>query len=312
MPDFSSFTFPSCGKSADIHVLCCMPDGNARGTVQIAHGIAEHSGRYREFMSFLAENGFAVFANDHIGHGKSVSSPDDLGFFAENGGWEIAVGDMHALHEHITDEFPDLPCFLFGHSMGSFLSRTYIIRYRSGLSGVILSGTGQPSAAVVSGGKLAAEAEIRLHGARYKSQKLNYLAFGKYNDAFAPARTVSDWLSRDVESVDSYISDPLCGYIPSAGLFRDMMQGLEYIGSSRSISRMRKELPVLFISGASDPVGGCGKGVLHVYSRFIAAGMKDASLKLYPSCRHELVHELNRAEVCSDILSWLNVKSERI
>lgn len=311
MPKFSSFTFPSCGGKNDIFVLRCDPDGEVRGTVQIAHGIAEHSGRYRDFMSFLAENGFAVFANDHLGHGQSARSADELGFFAENGGWEIVVGDMHQLHERIRDEFPDVPCFLFGHSMGSFLSRTYIIRYRTGLDGVVLSGTGQQPAPIIASGRLAAEAEIKLHGPRYKSQRLNDLAFGKYNDAFAPARTVSDWLSRDEASVDEYISDPLCGYIPSAGLFCDMMKGLAYIGSGRNIARMRKSLPVLFVSGDSDPVGGNGRGVMHVYSCFVSSGMRDVTLKLYHDCRHELVHELNRDEICADILDWLNAKARR-
>lgn len=308
MPVFSEYTFPSCNGRTNIRVRRCDPDGQVRGVVQIAHGIAEHVERYDDFAGFLAENGFVVAANDHLGHGKSINEESELGFFAENGGWELVVGDMHKLHEQLAEEFPDLPFFLFGHSMGSFLSRTYIIRYRSGLTGVILSGTGQQPKAMVSAGKALASAEIKRHGAKYKSQRLNDLAFGKYNDGFAPARTVSDWLSRDEEAVDKYNNDPLCGYIPTAGLFRDLMSGLGYIGSQRNIDRMKKDLPVYFIAGDKDPVGEKGKAVLRVYQRFLKAGMSDVSLKLYHDCRHELLNELNRGEVCKDILTWINSK----
>lgn len=308
MPVFSEYTFLSCNGRTKIRVRRCDPDGPARGVVQIAHGIAEHVGRYDDFAEFLARNGFVVAANDHLGHGKSINDESELGFLAENGGWELALGDMRQLHEQLAGEFPELPIFLFGHSMGSFLTRTYIIRYRGGLTGTILCGTGQQPRAVVSGGRLLAETEINRHGAKYKSQRLNDMAFGKYNDGFTPARTVSDWLSRDAEQVDKYGSDPLCGYIPTAGLFRDMMGGLEYIGRQRNIERMEKDMPVLFISGDRDPVGENGRGVLRVYHRFVRAGMTDVTLKLYADCRHELLNELNREQVKSDVLVWINNK----
>ncbi|MCM1150227.1 MAG: lysophospholipase [Butyricicoccus sp.] len=308
MPVFSEFTFLSCNGRTNIRVRRCDPDRPARGVVQIAHGIAEHVERYDDFAGFLAENGFAVAANDHLGHGRSVTDESELGFFAENGGWELAVGDMRQLHEGLKDEFPTLPIFLFGHSMGSFLSRTYIIRYPEGLTGTVLCGTGQQPKAVVSGGRLLAEAEVSRHGAKYKSQHLNDTAFGNYNDGFAPARTVSDWLSRDAGQVDKYTSDPLCGFLPTAGLFRDMMGGLEYIGRPRNIARMKKDMPVLFISGDRDPVGENGRGVIRAYHSFVRAGMQDVTLKLYAECRHELLNELNREQVKGDVLAWINSK----
>ena len=308
MPTFRDDSFLSGNGKTSIYVRRCDPDTAPRGVIQIAHGIAEHIRRYDDFAAFLAEHGFVVVGNDHLGHGRSIRDESELGFFAENGGWELAVGDMRKLTERMQEEFPDLPYFLFGHSMGSFLSRTYIIRYRTGLDGVILSGTGQQPAALVSSGKLMAEWEIRRHGAKYKSQLLNDLAFGKYNDGFAPARTISDWLSRDEEAVDRYTDDPLCGYIPSAGLFRDMMGGLAYIGRQRNLTRMKNDLPVYFVSGDKDPVGENGAGVMRVYKAFLKAGMTDVSMKLYHDCRHEILNELNRAEVYRDILTWLESK----
>lgn len=305
MSKFNDFTFLSSNGKTNIKVRRCVPEGVPRGIVQIAHGIAEHSRRYDAFASFLADNGFVVYANDHLGHGESINDESELGFFAENGGWEMAVEDMRKLHDLAVGEFPGIPYFLFGHSMGSFLARTYIIYFRSGLDGVILSGTGQQPMALVLGGKMLGKMEIKKNGAKYKSEMLNNLAFGKYNDGFDTPRTISDWLSRDEAEVDKYIEDPLCGYIPSASLFRDMMCGIEFISKARNVQRMNKSLPVYFMSGDADPVGENGKGVLRAYKSFLAAGMKDVTVKLYHEGRHEMLNELNRDEVFKDILNWL-------
>ncbi len=305
MPTLKEFTFPSSNGKTDIYVRSFIPQQSPRGIVQIAHGIAEHSARYDGFATFLAENGFAVYTNDHLGHGKSLHDESDLGFFAENGGWEMAVEDMRKLHDIAAEEFPGVPYFLFGHSMGSFLARTYIIYFRSGLNGVILSGTGQQAKALVLGGKLLSRIEIKKNGGKFKSEMLNNIAFGKYNDGFDTPRTISDWISSDEAEVDKYIEDPLCGYIPSAGLFYDMMCGIEFITKARNVQRMNKSLPVYFMSGDADPVGENGKGVLRAYKSFLDAGMKDVAVKLYHGGRHEMLNELNRDEVYRDILNWI-------
>ncbi len=305
MPTLKEFTFPSSNGKTDIYVRSFIPKESPRGIVQIAHGIAEHSARYDRFATFLAENGFAVYTNDHLGHGKSLHDESDLGFFSENGGWEMAVEDMRKLHDIAAHEFPGVPCFLFGHSMGSFLARTYIIYFRSGLDGVILSGTGQQAKALILGGKLLSSIEIKKNGGKFKSEMLNNIAFGKYNDGFDTPRTISDWISRDEAEVDKYIEDPLCGYIPSAGLFHDMMCGIEFITKARNVQRMNKSLPVYFMSGDADPVGENGKGVLRAYKSFLDAGMKDVAVKLYHEGRHEMLNELNRDEVYRDILNWI-------
>lgn len=310
MHQFSDYTFRSCDNKTDIRVRRCVPDGAVRGVVQIAHGIAEHVERYDRFAAFLAENGFAVVANDHLGHGKSMANESCRGFFADNGGWELAVGDMRRLCRLTSDEYPGLPYFLFGHSMGSFLSRTFIIRFPELLSGVILSGTGQQAPALLTCGKLLGSVEIRRHGRRYVSSKLDKLAFGAYNKGFMPTRTSYDWLSRDTDEVDKYIADPLCGFMATSGLFHDMMGGLKFIGDDRNIERMRKDLPVFFLSGTQDPVGENSKGVLRVYNSFLGAGMEDVTLKLYPGGRHEMLNELNYQEVQRDALTWLCAKAE--
>jgi len=310
MPAFTDFSFMSSNGKTNIHVRRCDPDTAPKGIVQIAHGIAEHINRYDDFAAFLANNGFVVYGNDHLGHGQSTNDESELGFFAETGGWEMAVEDMRKLHDIAAAEHPGLPFFLFGHSMGSFLARTYIIYFRSGLDGVILSGTGQQPKALVMGGKLMGKLEMNKKGPKYKSQMLNNLAFGKYNDGFETTRTISDWLSRDEEQVDKYIEDPLCGYVPTASLFYDMMCGIDFISKPRNVERMKKDLPVYFMSGDADPVGENGKGVVRAYKSFLAAGMKDVAMKLYHEGRHEMLNELNREEVYKDILNWLEGEME--
>lgn len=305
MPSFSDDTFRSENNRTDIHVRRCTPEVPPRAVIQLAHGIAEHVERYDAFASFLAENGFLVVYNDHLGHGQSITDESELGFFAENGGWELVVGDMRKLFTMTRQEYPELPYFLFGHSMGSFLTRTYLIRYRSGLQGTILCGTGQQSPLLIAGGKLLGGLEQRKHGPKFRSEMLNKMAFGSYNDCFETRRTVNDWLSRDEAEVDKYMEDPLCGFIPTASLFTDLMGGLGFIGSQKNVVRMKKDLPVYFTSGDMDPVGENGKGVMRAYHSFLRAGMTDVTLKLYHGCRHELLNELNRDEVMKDILDWL-------
>lgn len=304
-------TFLSCNRRTKIHTMIWQPDTGVpvRGIVMLSHGVAEHVRRYEDFAAFLTRHGFLVAGNDHIGHGESVEGVG-LGSFGLTGGWAVAVGDMHQFHTQLLERYPRLPCFLFGHSMGSFLSRTYIIRYRLGLDGVIFSGTGHQSRAVVNLGKAAAERVLKRRGAAYQSPFLNKLAFGSYNKGFA-GRTLFDWLSRDEAEVDRYMEDPLCGFVPAASIFAEMMKGIAYITNPQNQQRMRKDLPVLFLSGDADPVGENGRGVMRAYRSFLDVGMEDVSLKLYHEGRHEMLHERNKAEVYADILSWLEGKLEQ-
>ncbi len=311
MTDFSDYTFLSGNGKTNIHVRRCTPSGTIRGVVQLAHGIAEHVERYDGFAQFLADHGYLVVANDHLGHGKSIAGDEDLGFFGETDGWKLTAGDMRKLYELTHTEYPSVPYYLFGHSMGSFLARTYIILYPDDMAGAIICGTGQQSPLMIAGGKLMGKMECRRNGPRSKSEKLNALAFGSYNKGFDVHRTDYDWLSRDNEIVDRYIADPLCGFIPSAGLFTDMMGGLQFIGKAENIARMKKTLPVFLIAGEKDPVGENGKGVRRVYEMFRKAGMQDVSIKLYPECRHEILNELNKEEVMKDILDWLDVRLQK-
>lgn len=308
MPSFQDFYFQSSTGRTSIHALKCVPDSKPRAVVQIAHGIAEHIDRYRPFMEFLADNGFVVAGNDHLGHGKSIRVPEEQGFFAEKDGWWRVVDDMDKLHDIMSKEYPELPYVLFGHSMGSFLTRTYLIKHPDKYDGVILSGTGHQSPALVLGGNAAASVMAKLNGAMGDGAKLDSLAFGSYLNKIENPRTKFDWLSRDTEQVDKYIADPLCGFVGKIGLYRDMMQGIKFITDKKNIAQMNKEKPVYFMSGNGDPVGDYGKGVERAYNAFCDAGLHDVFMRLYPGGRHEMLNETNKEQVYQDILNWLNEK----
>ena len=312
MPVFRDFYYESSTGKNQIHARICTPDGTPRGIVQIAHGIAEHINRYEDFMRFLAENGFVAVGNDHLGHGKSIARLEEQGIFAENGGWNYVVEDMKKLRELVTEQFPNLPYVFFGHSMGSFLTRTFLILHPDLYDAAILSGTGHQSPALVNGGFLAAELMTKLKGPRSSGQALNDMAFGSYCKRIENPRTPFDWLSRDSETVDRYIADPLCGFVCKTSLYRDMMGGLKFLTSQKNINKMNKNAPIYFMSGAEDPVGDYGAGVETAYKAFCRAGLKDVMIRLYPGGRHEMLNELNRDDVMQDILNWLNEKMEKL
>ena len=305
----NEFFFPSTNGTSHIHAIEWLPeDGEIRAVLQIAHGVAEYVDRYDGFARFLTQHGIAVVGNDHLGHGKSVADDSELGWFGDEGGWMTVVDDIKRLRDLSGEKHPGKPYFLLGHSMGSFLTRSFIIRYPDALDGVILSGTGQQSAAACFAGSLLAGREIRRNGSKYRSETLQKLAFGSYLKKIDKPSGPNDWLSRDAELIRRYSEDALCGYTVSAALMRDMMFGLDFIRKPANLAKMKKTMPVLFFSGTDDPVGGWSKGVRRVVASFIRAGMKDVTLRLYDGGRHEMLNETNKQEVYDDVLAWLNEK----
>ena len=306
----SEFYFPSSDGRTLIHVNQWTPLGRpVAGVVQIIHGIAEYGGRYAPFARFLCDQGFVVTAADHLGHGLSVA-PDGVRMsFGHQDGWQHAVGDIAALQQRLAALYPGLPCFLFGHSMGSFLLRTFLIRCPGRISGAILCGTGHPSPLTLAGGLSVVRREYKQLGADAFSPRVNQLIFGAYNRPFAPARTDYDWLSANPENVDAYLADPLCGGQATLGLVRDMLEGIRFITAQSQVNAMDKNTPVFFISGDQDPVGDMGKGVRRAFRSFEKAGVKDVSIKLYHGLRHEILNEKSSRFVRQDVLDWLRAHS---
>lgn len=299
MAKVEEFFYPSCDGEHQVHAVLWLPEnGQPRGVVQLVHGICEYILRYDPFARWLAERGFAVCGNDHLGHGKTAKGPEEYGYFTD---WKCLVQDVHSLRAAMGERFPSLPYFLLGHSMGSFVARTYLIDYPGTLTGALISGTGQESAATVALGKL-----VTSLGDPHKVNKLFYkLSIGAYNNAFKPTRTSADWICRDEAVVDAYLADPLCSFQTTAGMNHAMMIGLQYISAPENLAKMDKNTPVYFFAGDRDPVGAMGKGVRKVEGFFRDAGVKDVTVKLYPGGRHEMLNETNRQEVFADTLAWI-------
>ncbi|MFB6467163.1 alpha/beta hydrolase [Cytobacillus sp. Hz8] len=274
-----------------------------KAIVQITHGMAEHIGRYEDFASFLVSHELFVYGNDHRGHGHTATREEDIGYFTDNNGYETIVEDMERLTEVIQKEFPNTPIFLFGHSMGSFLSRRYIQLFGDCLQGVILSGTGGHPGFIGKVGYIIASREAKKHGRRKSSTRMNDLTFGSYNKSFMPVRSSFDWLSRNEKEVNKYIQDPLCGAVFTAGFFADFLKGLLSIYNDDD--KIPKDLPIYFFSGTEDPVGKQTKGVLQNIHHLQAMNLEDISYKFYPEGRHEMLNEINKEEVYSDILEWI-------
>ncbi len=292
-----------------VHTYRWLPGGDVQGVVQIAHGMAEHAGRYEHVAEALTSAGYAVYANDHRGHGKTAVTDDDLGFFAPSRGWATVLDDLYRLNQHIRSEHAAVPVHLFGHSMGSFLAQQFLFTFPGAVDGAVLSGSNRHPAAAVEAGAAVARAEIARIGPNGRSALLNLAAFGAYNKAFAPARTDFDWLSRDPAVVDAYIDDPLCGFVCTARMWLDVFSGLRVIRQTERLLEIPPFLPIHVFSGDQDPVGEAGAGVQRLVDAYEEAGLANVTLRLYPGGRHEMVNEINRDEVLTDLTAWLDANT---
>jgi len=281
-------------------------DVEIKAVVQIAHGMAETAARYERFAELLTKEGYIVFANDHRGHGKTAGDIENVGYLGEKDGFDWMVKNMHQLTEIIKEQYPDLPIFLFGHSMGSFLSQRYISLHGKDLKGAVLSGTNGKTGLLLQFGILLAEKECKKKGRKTRSEKLNKLSFGNYNNSFKPNRTEFDWLSSDEKEVDKYINDPYCGGVFTAGFFYDFLTGLRKTHKWAEMQNIPKDLPIYIFAGDKDPVGNCGKGILNLVKMYKKLQIKNVTYKLYKEGRHEMLNEINREEVAKDVISWFN------
>ena len=312
MPNFQDIFFESSTGVNRIHARKCTPDGNPRAIIQVNHGIAEYIERYDDFMNFLANNGFIVIGEDHLGHGKSIERPEEQGFFAEKDGWSYVLKDIDQLRNIIREEYPDLPYIFFGHSMGSFLTRNYLIDNPDKYDAAIICGTGHMLKPKALFGYGLAQSVCKLKGPRADGKFLNDVGFAGFNKRIPYPMTEFDWVCASPESVKKYVADPLCGFISKASVFRDMMGGVLYVTDQKNIDAMSKTQPIFFIAGGDDPVGEYGKAVERAYNAFCKAGLHDVTIKLYPGMRHEILNEDEHELVYNDVLNWLNAKMDII
>lgn len=299
-----TISYPSSNQIDTVVATIWSPPEEAKGIVQICHGMCEYIDRYDHFARYLAGHGYLVCGNDHIGHGRTAGSEEKLGYFSPSGGGKHLTDDVHQLVQRMQREYPSLPYFLLGHSMGSFITRNYIVQYPKGLSGYICCGTSGPNP-LAGIGLRTANHLIKKHGDHYRSELLQSLAFKNYNKRFGKDAGQFAWVSSDLEITDAYEKDPHCNFIFTAGGFRDLFSLLQAVSAEDWAARVNKYLPILIISGEMDPVGGYGKGVEKVYRKLSDCGVYDLKMKLYFGARHELINEVNKEEVFADILNWI-------
>ncbi len=298
--------FTSTDTKSEIHGEIWWPDGHPRAVLQLVHGMAEHIMRYEPFAKYLNEHGFVVCGHDHIGHGDSVSSSQHLGRLPVRNGRDTLVGDVGRMRAQMSSRLDEnLPYFLFGHSMGSFVVRAYIAGCGEGLSGAIICGTGHIAPSTSSAGNALARIIARVRGEEYVSKMLGNLSVGAYSKAIESPRTPLDWLSFNEENVDRYLADEKCGFAFSAGGNATLTALTREVCDPACCKRVPKGLPLLYIAGDSDPVGAMGEGVRIAANMATEAGSEDVTCKIYGHMRHEILNELDGEKVMRDVLDWM-------
>ena len=294
---------PSNINGKRVHVIHWQPEGETIGVLQLVHGMCEYIDRYDEFARLLAERGIAVMGHDHLGHGLSAASPEELGHFADDNAADALLNDMHAVTLLARQEYPNAVNFILGHSMGSFFVRRYITLFGRDVAGAIVMGTGWVPAAAAKAGKLLARQTCALRGPRHKSKVLASLVLGASEKAFAAEGPLA-WLSVNQDNVRRYEADPLCGFPFTAGAYRDFFDIMDALATGADYDDIPRGLPVLVVSGAEDPVGGSA-AVAKVAAQYRSLGLTDVTDKVFPGDRHEILNENDREAVYEYLCGWL-------
>ncbi|MDI2588475.1 alpha/beta hydrolase [Psychrobacillus sp. NEAU-3TGS] len=288
-----------------VHIVKYMPEETPVLHVHLLHGMAEHIERYEEFAQFLVGKGFIVSGHDHRGHGKTAEKNGQLGFLAVQDGFERIVEDVREVLVHVREDIGDVPLVLFGHSMGSFVARRYMQKYSESLAKVVLSGTAFDPGIMGDIGTVIGKLASKKKTPQAESPLLNKLSFGGFNKQFQDAQTDFDWLSSDANEVKKYIDDPYCGFIPSNQFYIDLFHGLKIVHHKSELKNIRKDLPILLISGLEDPVGKSGKDIFKVAKGMTNIGMENVTVQLIENARHEILNEVNKQDTYQFILNWM-------
>lgn len=306
----NEFYYRSADEKTRIHAIEWIPETEVKAVLQLCHGMVEYIDRYHEFADILALNGYYVVGHDHLGHGKSVTGADKLGYFHHPDGNDCLVSDIHQLRKRTEAKYPNVPYYILGHSMGSFLVRQYIGMYGVGLHGAIIMGTGDQANITLGAGKMICRLIALFRGWHCRSGFVDSMAVGAYEKAFKNETDGSNWLSRNPENVKKYRNDLMCGYMFTVNAYYHMFSGMMKMNRQEKAGNLSKKLPIYFVAGAEDPVGNFGVGVKKVCKRYRGMGMKDVTLKLFENDRHEILNELDREEVYEDIWRWMEIRRQ--
>lgn len=290
----------------EIQAYSWLPENKPVAVLQIAHGMQEHARRYDHFARWMNANNVAVYANDHIGHGLNVKTPEEMSHFPRKDDWQRSVDILHQLTEKVRRDHPGIPLIMLGHSMGSVLVQSYMIRYGKDAEAYILSGLIRQPVIMANIGLFIAKTLSIFFGQNDRSKLIIFLGYGQYNKHFRPNRTQSDWLCRENSIVDEYIDSPLCGIPLTNGFYRNFFYGFRFIACRRNLMEIPAGKPVLIIAGKSDPAGFFGKAPLKISQYLSKFAKAEVQLKLYPECRHEILNESNREEVYEEVMAWIS------
>lgn len=278
------------------------PCENPKAKVHILHGMAEHCDRYAAFAEYLNQQNIEVIAHNHRGHGDRITANQPQGHFADSNGWQLVLDDVSTAQQVGNQE---IPLFILGHSMGTFIARAWCAQHPNKLAGLLLAGSNQQPPALFHAARALAKGLTLIQGKQHASGILNFLSFGSFNRAFKPTKTDFDWLCSDDKAVQAYVADPLCGFLCTTQFWHDFMGGLAYVTSQKGLNALNKHLPVYIFGGDKDPVGQMGKGLVLLERALVKAGNNKAQLKVYPNARHEILSEVNKDEVWNEAVEFL-------
>jgi len=307
MTAFTKSTLES-STGASLAIYTWNAQHKAKGIIHINHGMAEHCARYDRFAQALNASGYHVIAHDHRGHGGTTAPDTHQGLFANSDGWDKILADVADVNTHAKKQWPNVPLIYFGHSMGSIIGINFCIRHSDKIDAAALWNSG------VDGGPLLAiysfllGIERMFKGSDVPSSIARKLTFETWNKEFKPNRTESDWLSRNEAEVDTYVADPLCGFDCCNGLWRDLLGGIRAGGDDAELARIRTDLPMHLLAGGKDPCSDKGKAVARLADRLKKSGIKDLTNALHEDNRHEALNELNRDDITSDFITWLDLR----
>ena len=295
---------PSSDGKHSLYGVVVLPEGEAKGYVQVVHGMCEYMGRYEAFLTFLAEKGYIAFGYDHLGHGKTAK-PEEWGYIADRDGWKYLIRDVSVFKDAVIKEYGEKPWYLFGHSMGSFIVRG-AVGEGARPDKLIVCGTGGPNP--ISGAGLFACKTVKAFcGGHHVSKLITALAFGAYNKKFSEEKDRAAWLTKDRAVREKYRHDPMCSFPFTVSAMQDLVTLQKTTNEKKAFRAFPKDLPTLLIAGTDDPVGAYGKGVEKVCSALKNEGCK-VQMKLYENCRHEVLNDSCKEETKNDVASFLEAE----
>ncbi|MGX7204693.1 alpha/beta fold hydrolase [Enterococcus pingfangensis] len=280
------------------------PCEDPRAVLQVSHGMAEHVLRYQPLADYLNTQKIVMIGHDHLGHGASIHE-DPPGYFHDKSVKHGLVQDLYQVTQWGQTKYPDLPFFILGHSMGSFILRNYLYEFGEAISGAILVGTGQQPVWLTRFGQQSAKLLGKIQGEKHPSKLIDQLAFGNMNRKIRNKKTTKDWLVSLPEEVAVYLADPNCGFLFTLNGYQELFSLIIRAQEPEEIKKIPKELPLLFLSGNADPIGEFGKGVMKAAGTYQAAGMKQVTVRLYEKARHELLNEAQKLTIFHDISKWM-------